>query len=204
MSRSTSVVAVLAIACVAVTATAAAQSGPLLGIGAGVTAPQGEFKADASGEGFNAGWQFIALLEFREPKRPVGLRVDLVAGSNPANDQLNADVSAFVGATVTSRLRTVGADVDLVYSLGKAKRGGGPYVLGGIGTYRITLAETSGGVTADTSETKFAWNVGGGLTFPVGKAAMFAEVRYCSAKTTFFNSGTMPFVAATAGFRFGR
>jgi hypothetical protein len=104
---------------------------------------------------------------------------------------------------VTEKVRTVGADVDLVYSLGKARRGGGAYVLGGVGSYRITLAAT-GGVVGDTSETKFAWNVGGGLTFPLGKTAMFAEARYCSAKTTFDNSGKLPFVVVTAGFRFGR
>jgi opacity protein-like surface antigen len=206
MSRSASAAAILALACVGVTLTAAAQKQPRarFGIGLGLAAPQGEFRGDVNGEGFNAGWQALALLEFREPQRPVGVRVDVIVGENPANDLLNADVTAFAGQTVTSKLRTFGANVDLIYSLGSARRRGGAYLLGGIGTCRVTLSETSQGITADTSETKFAWNAGGGLSFPFGTAAMFLEARYVSVSSTFFASGKAPFVALTAGVRLGR
>jgi hypothetical protein len=206
MSRSASAAAVLVLACVAATVTAAAQGQPRarFGIGLGLTAPQGEFRKDDNGFGFTLGWQGMAILEFREPGRPVGLRVDVIFGENPANDQLNADVSAFAGQTVSAKFGTLGANVDLMYSLGPARRRGGAYLLGGIGTCRVTLSETSGGISANTSETKFAWNAGGGLTFPVGTAAMFVEARYVNVTTTFFASGKAPFVALTAGFRLGR
>jgi opacity protein-like surface antigen len=201
-----SAAAVLVLACVGATATTAAQERPRarFGIGLGLTAPQGEFRKDDLGDGFTLGWQGVALLEFREPGRPVGLRVDVVFGENPANDQLNADVSAFAGQTVTSKLGTLGAHVDVIYSLGPARRRGGAYLLCGIGTCRVTLSETSGGITGSTSETKFAWNAGGGLTLPVRAAAMFLEARYVNVTTNLFASGKASFVALTAGFRLGR
>jgi hypothetical protein len=191
---------------VAATVTAAAQERPRarFGIGLGLTAPQGEFRKDDIGDGFTLGWQGMATLEFREPGRPIALRVDVIFGENPANDQLNADVSAFAGQTVSAKFGTVGANVDLIYSLGQARRRGGAYLLGGIGSCRVTLSETSGGITANTSETKFAWNAGGGLTFPVGAAAMFLEARYVDVATTFFASRNAQFVALTAGIRLGR
>jgi hypothetical protein len=34
------------------------------------------------------------------------------------------------------------------------------------------------GVTADTSATKFAWNVGAGFTYGTGVIALFLEARY--------------------------
>jgi Outer membrane protein beta-barrel domain len=206
MSRSSRAVAVFTVVAVFATTAVAAQTRARMrfGVGAGVSAPQGDFHADAIAEGFKTGWAGVAFVEFKAPERPMGLRVDLAFGGNAANDQLNADVSAFIGQPATSKARTVGANVDLVYYLGRARRGGGGYVLGGIGSYQVSLAVSSGGVTADTSETKFAWNAGGGLTFPVGRTAMFVEARYVNISSTFFLSGKAQLVAVTAGFRFGR
>jgi opacity protein-like surface antigen len=174
------------------------------GIGLGLTAPQGEFRTDDIGDGFTLGWQGMASLEFRRPGHPIGLRVDVIFGENPANDQLNADVSTFAGPAVSTKFGTLGANVDLIYSFGEARRRGGAYLLGGIGTCRVSLSETSGGITASSSETKFAWNAGGGLTFPVRAAAMFLEARYVNVTTKLFASGKAQFVALTAGFRLGR
>jgi opacity protein-like surface antigen len=161
--------------------------------------PSGDFHADASGEGFDLGWQGMLLLEFKAPKRRIGLRVDLVTGENPANDQLNSDASAFVGFPVTGKVRMLGGNLDLVYHLGRSKRGGGAYVLGGVGSHRVTLSATSQGVTADTSETKFAWNAGGGLTFPVAGVTGFLEARYFNITSTFFASEKLQYIAGHGG-----
>jgi opacity protein-like surface antigen len=205
MSRSTSAVAVLALAWVAATTSAAAQQLPRarFGLGAGATTPRGEFHADALGEGFKTGWQGMFFLEFRAPEKPLGVRVDAVFGSNAANDQWNASSTAIAGQPVTDKMRILGGNVDVIYSVLRSAHGIGAYVLGGVGTYRLTLSSTStsAGITVDTSETKFAWNVGGGLTYPLRRAAMFLELRYCDAKSTFFASGKAPFVALTAGLR---
>ena len=200
MSRSANAAAVLALACVAATVTAAAQQlpGARFGIGAGLTSPRADYHADNLGEGFNAGWQGMAFLEFREPKRPIGVRVDLVIGENPANDLRNAAVGG------TEKIRWFGGDVDVIYSFGRLA-GVGAYVLGGGGSYRITLSSKAGGIAAgDQSENKFGWNAGAGITLPIGPGAMFLEARYFSIKSTFISSGNAPFAALVAGFRFGR
>jgi hypothetical protein len=206
MSRSTSAVAVLALACAAAPATTAAQQLPRarFGLGAGVTAPRGEYRDDGSGEGFNTGWQGMVFLEFRAPRKPLGLRVDLVLGENPANDSLNGDATTQSGQPTTVKMRMVGGNVDVMYSLLRSSRGGEGYVLGGVGSYRVSFSTDIGGVTVDVSENKFAWNAGGGWAFPVGRAAMLLELRYYNVATTFTTSKKLPFVALTAGFRFGR
>jgi opacity protein-like surface antigen len=208
MSRSTSAVAVLALACVAATATAAAQMPrPRFGVGLGLTAPRGEYRVDASGEGFNAGWQGMGFMELMAPRGPVGLRVDAIFANNPGNSQLNADATGpTVDTWVKVNMRTFGANLDVIFR--RSSRGGGAYLLGGIGSYRVTRANTYGGpvggVTHGMSETRFAWNAGGGLTYPVGRPALFLEARYISVTNPFILSGKAPFVAIVAGVRFGR
>jgi opacity protein-like surface antigen len=202
--RSASVIAVLALAYVVAPGAAAGQlPRARFGIGGGMAMPSGEFHADEFGDGFNLGWQGMLLMEFKAPKKRIGLRVDVGTGENPANDQLNADASAFVGFPVTSKLRTLGGNLDLVYHLGRSKRGGGAYVLGGVGSHRVTLSVMSQGVTADTSETKFAWNAGGGLTFPVAGVTAFLEARYFNVSSSYVASEKLQYVAVMAGVRFG-
>jgi opacity protein-like surface antigen len=197
----------VALACLAAAAPGAAaaqtRSQARLGVGLGATTPTGKYHADANGEGFNSGWEALAFVEFRAPRRPIGLRVEVLFGENPGNDQLNADGTAFFGQPVSAKMRMVGANVDLTYNLRRSARGGGAYLLGGIGSQRATFVTKVGAVSVDTSETKFAWNVGGGLTFPVGGAGMFVELRYIDVATA-FSVGKLPFVALTAGFRLGR
>ena len=209
MSRSANAAVVLALACVTATATAAAQlqlPRARFGIGGGGTAPQGVFREDANGDGFNSGWEGMAFLEFRESRRPLGLRVDVVIGENPANDQFNADATAVNGQPTTLKMRMFGVNADLVYGFRASRRGAGGYVLGGVGSYRLTLttrqATGTGDLATDQSENKFAWNAGGGVTLPVGRAAVFVEARYINISTAFAVS-KLPIVAVTAGLRFG-
>jgi len=200
MSRSTSIRTLLVIACVAVAAPVAAQQLPRAraGIGAGVTSPRGAYHADDFGEGFNSGWQGMVFLEFREPNRPIGLRVDVVIGENPANDAFNNTVGA------TAKMRLFGGNIDLLYSFGRTPGGPRVYALAGVGTYRITLSSKAGGIAAaDQSENKFGWNAGAGATLPLGRVAGFLEVRYFNLSTTFIQGEKAPFVAIVAGVRFG-
>src|SRR2546422_11543527 len=66
----------------------------------------------------------------------------------------------------------------------------------------VKLAVTSGGVTADSSETKFTWNFGAGLSFAVGSAAVFFESRYVDVAKS-FGAAKTSFIPITAGVRFG-
>src|SRR5206468_2883414 len=81
----------------------------------------------------------------------------------------------------------------------KASSGGMEgYLLGGLGVYNVKLALTSGGVTADSSETKFSWNVGAGLSFAVGSADVFLESRYVDVAKS-FEAAKTSFIPITAG-----
>src|SRR2546422_7609843 len=82
------------------------------GIGASLTVPIGDFHADASGDGFKAGWQGLALVDVQPRKSPVGFRVDFDYGENSSNDKFNADLSAVVGAPTTAKVKLLGGTAD--------------------------------------------------------------------------------------------
>ena len=172
------------------------------GVGASLTVPLGDFHADASGDGFKAGWQGLALVDVQPLKSPVGFRVDFDYGENSSNDKFNADLSAVVGAPTTAKVKLLGGTADVTYHFKASSGGMAGYLLGGLGVYNIKLAVTSGGVTADSSETKFSWNVGAGLSFAVGSAAVFFESRYVDVAKS-FGAAKTPFIPITAGVRFG-
>src|SRR3989442_4972715 len=81
-------------------ATAPAQAiHPHYGIGGGLSIPTGDFHADANGDGYNAGWEGMALLGFKLPgQSAVGVRFGGTYGGNGANDQLKGDITGTVGA----------------------------------------------------------------------------------------------------------
>ena len=172
------------------------------GIGLGFTVPMGDFHADANGDGFNAGWQGLALVDVQSRKSQIGFRADLNYGENSSNDQLNADLTALVGAPTTAKVKHLGVTANIVRHFKPSTGGVAGYVLAGIGLYNVKLAVTSGGATADSSETKFAWDVGAGLIVPVGGASIFFEARYLDVAKSFDSVKTshFPFLA---GVRFG-
>ena len=172
------------------------------GVGGSLTVPLGDFHADANGDGFNAGWQGLALVDVRPRKSPVGFRVDLNYGENSSNDQFNADLSAIVGAPTTAKIKQLGGTANVVYHFKRSSGGVAGYLIGGIGVYNVKFAITSGNATADSSETKFTWNVGAGLSFAVGSAAVFFESRFVDVAKSFQASKTS-FIPITAGVRFG-
>ena len=172
------------------------------GVGGSLTIPIGDFHADANGDGFKAGWQGLALVEVQPRKSPVGVRLDFSFGENSSNDKLNADLTAAVGAPTTAKIKLLGGTADVTYHFKASSGGVAGYFLGGLGVYNVKLAVTSGGVTADSSETKFAWNVGMGFTYAVGGAALFFEARYVDVAKA-FGAAKTPFIPITAGIRFG-
>jgi len=172
------------------------------GVGGSLTVPLGDFHADANGDGFKAGWQGLALVDVRPRKSPVGFRVDFSYGQNSSNDKLNADLSSFVGAPTTAKVKLLGGTADVTYHFKASAGGVAGYLLGGIGVYNVKFAITSGNTTADSSETKFTWNVGAGLSFAVSSAAVFFESRYVDVAKSFQASKTS-FIPITAGVRFG-
>ena len=201
MSRSAITARALLLACTVGTATAAAQLvTPYYGVGFGATIPTGDFHADVNGDGYNVGWHGLALVGFNLPKLPVGFRVEGAYIHNSANDKLKAAITAFTGAPGDSKTELLGGNVDVTCQF-EISSPANVYVLGGIGLEKVRVSVTSGGVTKDTHETRFAWNAGGGLTYGIGGAALFLEAR--AFKFADPSEMKIAFFSITAGIRLG-
>ncbi len=113
------------------------------GLGASLTVPTGNYHSDENGDGFNVGWQGTALVAFKLSRSPVGFRVDGVYGENGANDQLNSELSAAVGAPTTGKTKLLGGNVDVTYDFRPSSGGLQGYVL----TARPLSPAGSGGMS---------------------------------------------------------
>ena len=177
MSSSTRAISALALASLIAAPSAAQGVRAQLGVAGSVTFPTSFYHVDPNGDGFTPALHGFVLVDLKLPNTPVGLRLDLSSGHNSANDSLKSRLSAAVGAPSNGKTNLLGGTVDVTYNLQPASRVRG-YLLGGIGFYRVKFSVTSSGVTADTSATKFAWNVGAGFTYGTGVIALFLEARY--------------------------
>ena len=202
MSGSGNAAIALAVAALIRSAPVAAQSvRAQLGIGGSFAFPTSFYHAvPSAGDGFSPALHGLALVDLKLPKTPIGLRLDVSAGHNSANDSLKSHLSTAVGTPTDGKTSLVGVNADVSYNLRPARAVRG-YLLAGIGVCKVKFSITSSGVTADTSATKFAWNVGGGLTVGAGVVAWFLEARYLDVGAL---SGIKPTVlATTTGIRLG-
>ncbi len=148
-----------------------------VGVATGATMPTGAYHTGSLG-GFNVGWQGMALVGFKLSGSPVGLRLDVTYGTNRANDQFKAIYQGSTGRPTDETSKLLGANVDLSVALPSSSRLK-PYLLGGIGVYHTTISMTESlAPSADTSESTFAWNVGGGISYSLPSVALFVEGRF--------------------------
>lgn len=167
-----------------------------LGIGGSLALPMGFYHAEpTSGDGFTPALHGLMLVDLKLPNSPIGFRFDASTGHNPANDSLKTHLSAAVGAPTDAKTTLLGVNAGVTYNLQPASAVRG-YLLAGIGFHHVKITETSNGFSVDTSATKFAWNVGVGLTVGTGAIAGFIEARYVDVaafvglKPTFFATTT--------------
>lgn len=177
MSWSTRAMSALALA--SFTAASAATQGvrAQVGVAGSLTFPTSFYHAETTGDGFTPAVYGLALVDLKLPNTPVGIRLDVSTGHNSANDSLKSHLSAAVGAPTDGKTTLLGGSVDVTYNFQRASAVRG-YLLAGIGLYHVKFSVTSGGATADTSATKFAWNVGAGVTYGAGVVVPFVEARY--------------------------
>ncbi len=198
--RSRSAAGALLLAGCVLTAPARAQTvQAYAGAGGSVTIPTRGFHADARGDGYNVGWQGMLLFAFKLPQLPLGFRLEGTYGENLANAQLNADVTAATGAPAAGKTKLFGGNLELTYEISSpfALK---PYLLYGVGFCNVKYAFTSRGVTADTSQTKFAWNAGAGVNYTLAGVAVFVEARYFDI-AAFAGVPKTTLVPITAGIR---
>ncbi len=156
---------------------------------------------------YKTGWNGTALVAINSATSPLGFRIDGSYHEFRTKDNL----VAFVG---TGKTRVISGTADLV--VGPHGISVEPYFVGGVGAYDLRFhgqEVDTGNVFSDTS-TRFGWNAGGGLAFPLGDrragSRFFIEARYTSVSTNgdrFSNSiksggSRFTFVPVNAGIIF--
>jgi opacity protein-like surface antigen len=138
-----------------------------LGISAGANIPQGDF-ADIYG----AGYLVAGHMKLRPAASPLGLRFDLGYSSNGIKSEFE-DV-------VDSDLSIISGFANVVYEFPVTSTTIRPYVLGGLGLGSLKISATGdfggGSVSESERQTKFGFQVGGGVEIPLSGITGFAEV----------------------------
>lgn len=155
---------------------ATAQARGYVGFGAGVALPMGNFK-----NAVKTGW--------------LG---QVIAGVTSANGMLGGRIDGMyirnsLKGTGGGSTKLLGANLDLVWTPGQRPAKVHPYLLGGVGFFN---AKSSG-----PSQTKFAFNLGGGLQVHLAnRMDFYTELRYISIQTTGGSTGVLPI---SIGLRWG-
>jgi opacity protein-like surface antigen len=166
MKRASLALAAVLLFFVAARASAQGTSGFHWGVFGGGTVPQGDAE-----DAFDTGWHGGGLLVFNIPVIPVGLRVDAayhkLDSADPAISTGDAEILA---AT---------ADVTVGFRLLVLK----PYVVGGVGYYRLDFSDESFPSAFSGTNNETGWNAGAGVSFSFRKIDVFVEARYHSVAT---------------------
>lgn len=142
-----------------------------VGLGGGATVPVGDFAEDVK-----TGWNGLAFLQYHPVGGPWAVRAE--AGYHRAGytDDFLTDVGAATGDDLSNAVTQVG--VGALYLAGEGGRSTSPYLVGGLGLYRLTASlRGAGGVSLTDSENGFGFNGGAGVRFG-GSTALFVEARF--------------------------
>ena len=130
-----------------------------IGIGGGVSIPEGDL-----GDGARTGWHALGTIAVSTLMQPLGLRVDVAYNSFAFNDDLEA--------TLGAGDQTVGsATLNFTYRLPMTNSPFSPYLISGLGAYRSDCS------VCDPT-TRYGWNVGVGTKLYVVGVRSFLEARY--------------------------
>jgi opacity protein-like surface antigen len=154
---------------VAAGASAQGSTGFHWGILGGVTRHEGGGAEDAFGEdAFDTGWHGGGLLVFNIPVIPVGLRVDATYHKLDEPDSVVSSRDVEILAAT--------ANVTVGFRLLVLK----PYVVGGVGYYRLDFSDESLPSAFSSRNNETGWNAGAGVSISLRKIDIFVEARYHS------------------------
>ena len=148
----------------------------------------GAFPTGDLGEALNMGFR-LGGIAFRPVAIPLGLNVNL------AYDRFGGDDD--IGGTDLSSesLGILSGSADVVWQFPTDPAASfRPFLDGGLGLYRI------GAFAGGDAQTKFGFQLGGGIDLPLGGMATFVEAKYVSIFTEDERSAFLPIVI---GLRFG-
>jgi hypothetical protein len=140
-----------------------AQRPVMIGLGGGVSLPQGDLS-----DGANTGWHAIGAIALSTLMQPLGLRLDAAYNRFAYSDEAQAVVGEDGYETVSS------ATLNATYRLPMTNSPLSPYLISGLGAYRT---ECSAGPDCDVT-TRYGWNVGLGTKLYVLGFRSFLEARY--------------------------
>jgi hypothetical protein len=134
-----------------------------VGVGGGVSLPQGDLS-----DGASTGWHAIATIALSTLMQPLGLRLDAAYNRFAFTDEAEAALGEDGFETVGS------ATLNVTYRLPMTDSPLSPYLISGLGAYRT---ECSAGPGCDAT-TRYGWNVGLGTKLYVLGFRSFLEARY--------------------------
>lgn len=150
---------------------------PSLGIAAGVSMPQGDFK-DIAGSGLNG----TVALGLGMPMLPVGVRIEGAYNRFPFSD----DIKAVIGEKGSWNFASATANVTLGLPLSAIVVS--PYVIAGGGMYWGNCSVK----TACDAESKFGYNAGLGVKLRALLLSGYVEARYHSIQTEGESTNFLP------------
>jgi opacity protein-like surface antigen len=153
------------------------------------------FPTENARELYDVGYHGSVMLNFNAPLSPIGLRIEGTYARSNEKTLAGRSGNVQIGA----------GTVDLV--LGPRTVTVKPYFVGGAGVYRVRFSEISDllSVRETQTQTRFGWNAGGGISFPLGPSTtMFLEARYTriELKPNPFVRNHFTLVPLTVGFVF--
>ena len=159
----------------------------------GATVPIGDF-ADGANVGFHLG----GLIEHKPNALPFALRGEITYNRNGLKKGFFGDQDPLFG--------DVDGDVSILNFVGNAVIPFGdpastarPYVIGGVGVYRMKFSGEVSGFDISDTQTKFGLNVGGGFQFNLSGFETFVEARFHS---VFAEGSNANFIPLSFGFKF--
>ena len=135
--------------------------------------------------------------------RPGGAAVNVsrTGSENPMVEVARSIIWGGVAGLVVGSAMALASNGDNSGDIIKWSFVGGTFLWLGFGIYHVTIAVASGGSTADNSDTRFAWNLGGGVKYGFGGFAQFLEARYVAVRAVPGFPETT-FLALSVGIRF--
>jgi hypothetical protein len=134
-----------------------------LGVGGGLSLPQGDVDDQV-----NTGWHALVTAALGSPMQPLGLRLDFAYSRFGFSDQIQTALGG------PGHLTTSSATLNVTYRLPKATWAVSPYLITGLGAYRTDCSLGPG----CESTVRYGWNFGLGAKLFVLGLRNFVEVRW--------------------------
>ena len=168
-----------------------------VGLGGGGTVPIGDFADDVK-----TGPHILGFLQYQPAIGPWAVRGEVLYSRARYTDNFLDDVGATAGDNLSSGVLFGGASA--LYTGGRRNGGVSPYVIGGLGFYRLTATLKDDSRTSlSTSENGFGFNGGAGVRFG-GSLGLFVEARFHQFSITPERGpkSTYQFIPVSLGFSF--